>query len=260
MKLIFVLLLTSSLILASEDKKTKIQPRIYGGYRAKPYTVLYIVGIVLAESFTSSLEFGAGTVISNQWVLTVGTLLKYRFLELHLGSRRAWWGYKIARIYKENYYIHPNKLHDVGLIKCPYMKFSDRLHRARIPPIPVRDDRYVGNLTLICGWGKRDRQSKLEKWLQCIHVVIMSNEECAKIYPQLRTWNVCTSGEGEKGICEGDIGGPVVTISDRPILVGIIHILSGCKGSWPSIHIRTSDHLNWIRSKSNVYFDSFFGR
>ncbi|XP_052845505.1 serine protease 1-like [Drosophila gunungcola] len=259
MKIVLMLLILTSLVFVSAGEK-KAKPRIYGGYSAQPFTVIYMVGILVAESYSSAVEFGAGTVISNQWVLTVGSLLKYEFVEVHTGSRRPWWGWKIFRVYSENYYIHPNKKHDLGLLKCPYMKFDKRLHRALVPNLMIRDYRWTGNLTLVCGWGKTSKHSQIENWLNCIQVKIISNTECAKSYPQVESFNVCTSGAGNKGVCEGDIGGPVVTLDGRPTFVGVIHLMPGnCKGEHPSIHIRTSDHLNWIKAQANVHFPSHFG-
>ncbi|XP_017039568.1 serine protease 1-like [Drosophila ficusphila] len=257
MKLFALLLILSFIILAKTDEKDqKIKPRIAGGFRAKPYTILYIVGIVLSESCHSKLEFGAGTIIGSQWVLTVATLCKYKYVEVHIGSRRGWEGFEISRVYKENYFIHPNKKHDVALLKCPHMKWDNRMIRIRVPNAKTWSDRHVDNLTISCGWGAEKRHGPLQNWLRCMVVRIISNEECAKDYPPLASWQMCTSGLGGKGICEGDLGGPVVGITTvKPVVLGMMDLSPddcAVNSSQPSIHIRVSDHLKWIYKVSYI--------
>ncbi|XP_001971444.2 serine protease 1 isoform X2 [Drosophila erecta] len=253
MKLVVALLVLSLTI--SVGEKNILNPRISGGYRAKAYTILYLVGIVYSKSPSSSLKFGAGTIISNQWILTVKNVLVFRYIEVHFGSRRAFWGYDILRIYKENFYFHYDKKREIALVKCPYQKFDHRMGRVRIPAYGTRHNRFLGNMTLVCGWGTENRKAMLPNWMRCIEVEVISNEDCAKYYEPLQSYEMCTSGEGFKGVCEGDMGGAVVTMGQNPTFIGIIWLMpSNCSIGYPSVHIRVSDHIKWIKSISGVGF------
>ncbi|XP_017009463.2 serine protease 1 [Drosophila takahashii] len=253
MRLVVTLLILSFIIL-SFSAKPKIKPRIAGGYPARPYTIVFLVGIVYARTQLSALEFGAGTIISNQWILTVRGVLMYQYIEVHLGSKRAYWGYDILRVYKQNFYFHYDKKRHIALVKVPYQKFDYRLNRLRVPRSANALERFAGGRTVICGWGNAKSDGELPDWMRCTIVKVITNRECAKYYPPLETHEMCTSGEGGKGVCDGDFGGAVALIDGTPTLIGVIHLRpDNCSGGYPSIHIRVSDHLKWIRSVSGVY-------
>ncbi|XP_016955774.1 serine protease 1 [Drosophila biarmipes] len=251
MKLVATLIIFSFLISASAKKK--VRPRIAGGYRAKPYSMTYLVGILYAKSHLSKIELGAGTIISNQWVITVRDLLVYEFIEVHFGSRRPWWGYHRRKVYRNNFYFHYDKSRSIALVKVPFQKFDERLNRVRIPPFKDWRHRYVGHKTVICGWGNGKVGGKMPDWLRCAEVKPISNEECAAYYPPLKYYEMCTSGDDNKGACDGDVGGSVVSFESKLMLIGIINLRpENCSGGWPSIHIRINDHLLWIHSVSGV--------
>jgi len=253
MKLVVALLVLS--LTFSVCEKNKLSPRITGGYRAKPYTIIYLVGIVYAKSPLSSLKFGAGTIISNQWILTVKEVLIFKYIEAHFGSKRAFWGYDILRIYRENFYFHYDKTRIIALVKCPYQKFDRRMSRVRVPAYGARFERYVGNMTMVCGWGTDKRKVRLPTWMRCVEVEVMNNTECAKYHTPLKWYEMCTSGEGFKGVCEGDMGGAVVTMGPNPTFIGIIWLMpTNCSIGYPSVHIRVSDHIKWIKHVSGVGF------
>jgi len=256
MKLVVTLLVLTFLISASAKKK--VRARIAGGYRVQPYTMTYLVGILFAKSHQSKIELGAGTIISNQWVITVRDVLIYEFIEVHFGSRRPWWGYRRRRVYSQNFYLHYDKNRTLALVKVPYQKFDERLDRVRIPPYKDWRNRYLGYRTAICGWGNGKVGDKAPDWLRCAVVAPISNKECAKYYPPLQYYEMCTSGVDNKGVCEGDVGGSVVSLVGKMTLIGVINLRpDNCSGGWPSIHIRINDHLLWIKSVSGVSYCEF---
>ncbi|EDV50471.2 serine protease 1 isoform X2 [Drosophila erecta] len=253
MKLVVILIVLS--LAVSVGEKYKLSPRISGGYRAKTFTIIYLVGIVFFKTLRSPLYHGAGTIISNQWILTVKHVLKYKYIEVHLASRRSYRGFDIIRIYKENFYFHYDKNREIALVKCPYQKFDYRIGRVRIPAYGTRYNRFLGNMTMVCGYGTEKRDGKIPEWMHCIEVEVISNEECTKYYAPLQSYEMCTSGEGFKGVCEGDVGGAVVTMGQNPTFIGIIWLMpSNCSIGYPSVHIRVSDHIKWIKSISGVGF------
>ncbi|KAH8363220.1 hypothetical protein KR084_007245, partial [Drosophila pseudotakahashii] len=252
MRLVVTLLILSFIIFA--NAKRKVKPRIAGGYPARPYTIVFLVGIVYARTQLSTLEFGAGTIISNQWVLTIRDVLLYQYIEVHLGSKRAYWGYDILRVYKQNFYFHYDKKRNIALVKVPYQKFDYRMNRLRVPRSAKALDRFEGGRTVICGWGNGKSHDTLPDWMRCAIVKVITNKECAKYYPPLQTYEMCTSGEGGRGVCEGDLGGAVALIDGTPTLIGVINLRpDNCTSGWPSIHIRVSDHLKWIKSVTGVF-------
>ncbi|XP_017063370.1 serine protease 1-like [Drosophila eugracilis] len=252
MKLAVPLLALS--IVISSGEEVEVRPRIAGGHRAKIFTVIYLVGIIYARSLRSSIKYGAGTLISTQWILTVREVLVYQYIELHLASRRSYRGFDMKRVYRQNFYFHPDKKRPIALVKCPFQKFDRRINKIRMPGFSQALNRFTGNMTLVCGYGFLKPGGRVPEWMQCIQAPIMSNEECKKIYRKLETYHMCTSGEGGVGACEGDIGGSVVTMDKQPIFVGIIYIKTDTCRDLPSIHIRVSDHLEWIRKVTGVKY------
>ncbi|XP_039485605.1 serine protease 1 [Drosophila santomea] len=253
MKLVVTLLVLSLTVSVGEENK--LSPRITGGYRAKTFTIIYLVGIVYFETQRSPLFYGAGTLISNQWILTVNHVLKYKYIEVHLASRRSYRGFDIIRVYRENFHFHQDKQRVIALVKCPYQKFDYRMNRVRVPAYGTRNNRFTGNMTMVCGYGTSKRNGKLPEWMHCIEVPVISNTECIKYYEQLNPFEMCTSGEGYKAVCGGDVGGAVVTMGDNPTLIGIIWLMpTNCSSGYPSVHIRVSDHIMWIKRISGVGF------
>nr|CAD7459866.1 unnamed protein product [Timema tahoe] len=96
------------------------------------------------------------------------------------------------------------------------------------------------------------------KLLRYISTHVMSNLECAKVYPgsYIQPSVLCTDGTGHKGIHHGDSGSPLVINNDGGyVQIGIasFHSENGCSVSSPSVYTRVTSHLAWISDNTNMY-------
>ncbi|EDV39133.2 uncharacterized protein Dana_GF25150, partial [Drosophila ananassae] len=141
---------------------------------------------------------------------------------------------------------------DIGLIRTPWVDFTDLINKVALPSQSEASDRFVDTWCLACGWGGMDN-GDLATWLQCMEVQIISNSECEQAYGTVASTDMCTRRTDGHSVCGGDSGGPLVTL-DNPRLVGVITFASvGCHGG-PSGYTRVSDYLGWINDNTGVSY------
>nr|CAD7263973.1 unnamed protein product [Timema shepardi] len=95
------------------------------------------------------------------------------------------------------------------------------------------------------------------KLLRYISTHVMSNLECAQVYPgsYIQPSVLCTAGTGHRGIHHGDSGSPLVINNDGGyVQIGIasFHSENGCSVSAPSAYTRVTSHLAWINDNTNI--------
>nr|CAD7594633.1 unnamed protein product [Timema genevievae] len=161
------------------------------------------------------------------------------------------------------------KLHD-----SVTLNFFVRL--VSLPSFSDSDNTFEGQDVQVSGWGETSSSSILGltylslsapppddtspggKLLRYINTHVMSNLECAKVYPgsYIQPSVLCTDGTGHKGIHHGDSGSPLVINNDGGyVQIGIasFHSENGCSVSSPSAYTRVTSHLAWISDNTNMY-------
>lgn len=111
-----------------------------------------------------------------------------------------------------------------------------------------------GTKTVVSGWGKEDMNStKHSSVLNVIEIPLVSHSICTQqMFPHTISNNVLCAGilGQRKDACEGDSGGPMVTLyRDTWFLVGLVSWGEGCgQLDKLGIYTKVSNYNNWINS------------
>ena len=167
--------------------------------------------------------------------------------------------------------VHPNAnsfKHDVGLL------FLNKPVPARVPlvtmnrngAIPVLSDP-TSEMTVI-GLGESYQHVNdtyvwtSPKALMKVQLDPTSLMSCKKVYSsgQIGAWNFCAGGAGDKGVCYGDNGGPMLMMKESARTDVQVGIASGYS-TWdcpkqvdrPDVFTRVSYHAKWIDAEVCKY-------
>ncbi|GGP48197.1 S1 family peptidase [Saccharothrix coeruleofusca] len=198
-------------------------PRIVGGQRVSIGDHPWVV--YLADP--SGYQFCGGTIVAPRKVLTAGHCaagLTARATRVVAGredkqSRR---GVVVAvtDIWVHPRYITADRGDDLAVLTLaealPYQ------------PLPLADRDYpAGTRATILGWGRTGEQGAPSRYLLGASVPLVSDENCAKAYPQYDERSMVCAGYERGGVdtCQGDSGGPLVV---GGALVGVTSWGEGC--------------------------------
>jgi secreted trypsin-like serine protease len=158
----------------------------------------------------------------------------------------------------QNSFIHskfnPRTLvNDIALIKLPEpVQVTDF-----IKPIAMQSsaESFENVILTVSGYGLNEK-NKLPSLLQFTDVIGISKETCKKTFKGMATDLVlCVFGHPNKnmGSCNGDSGGPLITKTNEPILVGVVSfgLSISCTAGAPSGFTRVFPYLSWINDVIN---------
>ncbi|XP_050076268.1 chymotrypsin-like [Anopheles maculipalpis] len=230
--------------------------RINNGVVVGPTDVPYIVGVLV--SVEHGTYFCGGVLVSASHVLTSATCVEGQSsITILLGAS------DITRaqdfILVSHVRVHPdfssffqaNDLAILTLSREP--RFNEQIQIARLPRRAQVGESFANAWTTISGWGEtasNTGEALPMQQLRSVRSQVISNFSCTISFPlYLRSSNVCTSSDGGAP-CVGDEGGPVTIVEeDGQSTVIAIHSYTysrGCTRSWPAVHTRVTDYLNWI--------------
>ncbi|EDW04860.1 GH12820 [Drosophila grimshawi] len=194
-------------------------------------------------------------MIGNSWVLTASDCSKNPFtVTIYYGSSKRAQGSISHTVSGGNVIRNPSD--DIALIRTPYVEFSDRISRVRLPSFSDRDNLYVYRWTTACGWGQNTLTSTSED-LECVDALVIPNSQCARIYDTHTVHGgvLCTRTRRRGSICSGDSGIPLVT-QRNTIVIGVSQswTASGCTAGYPAGFTRITSHLDWIRIQSGISY------
>lgn len=123
----------------------------------------------------------------------------------------------------------------------------------QVMPICLTDTKLFDNF-LVAGWGKVNNGTSGVKSNKCLHeadLEVVSNKRCWHTFP-LANFNFVLCAGGDKGICNGDSGGPLMTRKfGRIFQAGVTSFTSnGCLSNRPSAFERIAPHVKWILRNS----------
>ncbi|RZC41951.1 Trypsin and/or DUF1986 domain containing protein [Asbolus verrucosus] len=227
---------------------TKIQRagpglRIIGGDPARAAQFPFAAAI--HTNTKDGTYFCAGTLISDQWIVTAGQCVDGALLFIiRLGSNSLSANDPNAmRLSTDSYVLHPlynpeTYENDIGVIKfrlpitfTEYIKPIDVLASTPVPS---------GSTVIALGWGQTsDEEAGLVDDLQYVFLTILTNEECRLFFGnQINDNQVCVEGNYNEGTCMGDSGSPLIQYGASGVtyLVGVSSFLSGngCESTDPS--------------------------
>ncbi|KRF97770.1 uncharacterized protein Dwil_GK27030 [Drosophila willistoni] len=234
-----------------QDTPTNI---IFNGYKASDGQAPYIVSLRF-----SYFELCGGSIIGDTWILTAAHCLINRvYVDILYGSNHVWKPKLVERVGNEKFISHQlyspggtSLNYDIALIQTPRVAFSDKINKISLPKFSNKLNSFAGQKTTACGWGLISHII-LPKYLRCIDVEILSNQECAKTYDAITDDILCTGVVGGKSTCNGDSGGPLVTRTKPPILVGIV-AFGDILCSSDSFYTRVTTHLEWIYDQTDFF-------
>jgi secreted trypsin-like serine protease len=123
----------------------------------------------------------------------------------------------------------------------------------RVRPISLGSSNYVSanERVTVSGWGFTQTNGPISTALQTLEMTTISNSLCSTLtqYTDTRGWvtneKLCTVGmQLDTGICTGDSGSPLIL---RNTVVGVVSWTVRPCARHPSVFVRVSNHLAWIR-------------
>ncbi|XP_016955935.1 serine protease 3 [Drosophila biarmipes] len=236
-----------------------IEGRITNGNKAATNQFPYQVGL----SFTSSSGswWCGGSIISNTWVLTAAHCTKgASSVTIYYGSTvrtSAKLKKKVSssKFVQHSGYKASTLSNDISLIKTPSVKFTIAINKISLPAIASSYSSFAGQTAVASGWGKTsDSDSSATSNLQYAELQVISNAVCQQTFGSVITSGViCVASTNKKSTCQGDSGGPLALNGK---LIGVTSFVSakGCERNTPAGFTRVTSYLDWIKSKSGVFY------
>jgi chymotrypsin len=146
---------------------------------------------------------------------------------------------------------------DIALITLPSaITFNQYIQKVNLPRWSDQGKDYLNQDCTTSGWGKpSDASSGTSSALRYVHTSVMSNAACRNVFGNfVRDNNICATGSGGKGSCNGDSGGPNVLNDNGIKQVGIVSFgaAAGCEKGFPHVYARVTSFLDWIEKYSDV--------
>ncbi|KAJ8918104.1 hypothetical protein NQ315_011561 [Exocentrus adspersus] len=231
--------------------------RIIGGKEVAPHSRPYHVAILI-----NGRSLCSGSLISPNYVLTAAhCTINATYVDLIFGAHNIN-VQEPSEIHVTSTVIinHPDYgnpstySNDIAVIKTPRpIVTNDYIKLVRLPPANAGS--YLGTVAALSGWGTTsDSNSSLSTVLREVYLVIWDLYTCyINIIPDVydEESNLCTSGKGKVGACNGDSGSPLVV---RNTQVGIVSYVSTnvCESGHPTVYTRVSFYRKWINENSDL--------
>ncbi|XP_049825221.1 brachyurin-like [Aethina tumida] len=242
----------------TEYFKTFQQSRIIGGTEAPKHSSPWQAALII-----DSKSFCGGSLISKNYVLTAGhctseaesilVILGAHNIEEKESTKQLIWSASIT--------THPNyrkalsgPVNDIGVVQLS----TSAVLNSYVKVVPLANSR-SGNFNNVAatlsGWGRTtDDSSNISPVLMRVDLTTMRNIMCQiqvfKIKAIIRNTNICTSGRGTKGSCNGDSGGALIS---NGVQIGIVSFGgSKCERGMPSVFTRVSQFQTWIAQNTDV--------
>ncbi|KAG6445780.1 hypothetical protein O3G_MSEX004110 [Manduca sexta] len=242
----------------AEDALRHIGARVVGGVAAPVGAHPYFGGLLI-------------TLLGGYTSVCGSSLISYNRA---LTAAQCWYdgqiaGHEVTVVLGSNYLFHGGlrvlsrdvimheqwdplrNVNDIAIINMPYVPMSNYIQPIRLPSNNY--DTFVGVNAQLSGFGYTDDERPItaNQYLSHVNLPVISNEVCASYFPAyIFSSNICTSGDGGKGPCISDVGGPLTTYSyGQRVLIGVAQFTSvfGCQAGFPAAYSRVSYYLPWIQ-------------
>lgn len=150
-----------------------------------------------------------------------------------------------------------DQLNDIALLRLSRnVAFTDYIRPICLPSSPSARDRFFH----IAGWGKTETKSESVVKLK-LKVPLSDRAQCVSTYQaagiNLDDSQICAGGERGRDSCNGDSGGPLMTVARTPqdklkwTAAGVVSFGPSPCGmqNWPGVYTRVTSFMPWILSK-----------
>ncbi|GAB0086633.1 Peptidase S1 domain-containing protein [Sergentomyia squamirostris] len=246
--------------------------KIVGGVNADPGQFPYMVSIQWAPNAMFHHLCG-GSILNEEWVLTAAhcnfMTFQHQLMKVIVGA----WDFRTPSLYQQEAWIdrfvdHPlyqggnGVPHNIAVVHVDE-KFT---FNSWVQPVilPTTSSYPFGAATLTgWGWTADEPPFLLADILQSVNVSLITASQCFAALVYLgenpleldSISHICTGPlTGGISACNGDMGGPLVQNDENNIVqVGMaIRIFRPCgRHNAPTIYIRVSAYVDWIRSFIN---------
>ncbi|XP_059484311.1 brachyurin-like [Neocloeon triangulifer] len=256
--------LTVSLILIIGFLLAKVSAgitgQIIGGTKAKQ-TQFPFQAFIIADTS----NYCGGAIISKDWVITTTKCISSfnNFVVLAGGIDRVNAKEKGEQVFTSTTKIvHENynkdmELNDIGLIKVLFT--LDKVYVGALR-LPKRSQ--VGNLfenlnVIAAGFGVTTKTSQTpNRYMMFTSLKTIDNYNCSlKLGSNVFNPSIlCTAADSKKGVCTGDVGGPLVWKDTDGIYtaIGIFSYYKFSCISYPEVFTRVTAFLDWISQKTGI--------
>lgn len=190
-----------------------------------------------------------GTIINERYVLTAAhCVYQENQVSVSVGSRFLAIGNKYNIILIK---IHPNFdssnfANDVSVL----LTERNFIFSSMVAPVAlVSRTISSGTAATAVGWGRTSNTSPVSEVLQYVDLSVSSRTLCSTLLPVFNSDNICTSGSTSRGICYGDLGGPLVVKGEG--VIGIAAFFNfQCTLGTPDVYAGITYHRDWIVENS----------
>ncbi|XP_049825222.1 brachyurin-like [Aethina tumida] len=242
-------------IYIDDNGEVKHESRVIGGTEAARNSIPWQAGLIIDGS-----SFCGGSLISRNYVLTAAHCTSgARSILVILGAHNiqqtesTQQRINSGKIITHSGYSASTISNDIALIK---LSTPATLNSAvqTVPLAKSGSGTWANQASVLSGWGRTsDSSSSISSVLMRVGLTTITNSVCQSTFgSSVRSTNICTSGSGPKGGCNGDSGGPL-TVSGTQ--VGIVSFGSStCASGRPTVFTRVSEYQSWIAANSDVSF------
>nr|XP_049696773.1 collagenase-like [Helicoverpa armigera] len=237
--------------------------RIVGGLSSFKGEHPFLAGLVITLK-TGETSVCSGSLLNHYYVVSAAQCWydgesEGKEVQAVLGSVSLFSGG--TRVYAKTVTLHPEYdadklLNDIAMMGFSYISFNSYVSPITLPVSYFSS--LAGYRAQIIGFGKTSTDGALNEnaSLRDVYVTVMNNTQCQEVYgSHVTAATICTSGEGGKGACGGDGGGPLILrrfigAAGKDLLVGVVSFTagSGCEKGLPTGHTRVTSYLRWINS------------
>uniref|UniRef100_A0A3B4AQP6 pancreatic elastase II n=1 Tax=Periophthalmus magnuspinnatus TaxID=409849 RepID=A0A3B4AQP6_9GOBI len=222
--------------------------RVVGGNDARKHSWPWQVSLQYSAPSGNWYHTCGGTLISDQWVLTAAHCIGEKKYRVYLGkhSMRNKQEPDSIAISPSKLFTHPEydswKIrNDIALIKLS-------------TPVTFTDVLPHGQPCYVTGWGHLETIGPMADILQQALLPVVKHEICSTpdwMGGMVTTNNICAGGDGKRGGCKGDSGGPLnCQGKDGSWEVhGVVSFCSsfGCNyHRKPTVFTRVSAYMDWL--------------
>ncbi|KAJ0182518.1 hypothetical protein K1T71_001887 [Dendrolimus kikuchii] len=243
------------------EEATNRHRRSTGGGPASIYYYPFVAGLLIyLEDF--DLSVCSASLLNHQHLVSAAHCWydgedQSQFYTVVLGSESLFNGG--LRIITADVVVHyewepSTLLNDIPIITLPHkIRFSDKIFPVALPSKVDLSKTFVGYQAVVIGFGMTsfwDSFDEEKRTASYVKVKIITNRKCSFSYNDIIPRSqMCTSGLGGVGICDGDSGGPLIIRKLRKnILIGISSFagVASCPRGKPSGFTRVTEFYDFI--------------